>query len=197
MALPCLDLMAETSDSEDPMRMVCVGLNFGLVPQLFFPKQTGENYELTDRLKPLAGVRDKFSVFSGLDHGVNAQGGHGGVHAFLSGVLSKNSAGMPEANISVDQKAAQVVGSKNRFASLQFASGNDPNNMLSWSASGVSIPPISDPQRIFSLLFQKTDPALRDQRQQALAAQKSILDLVKNDADLLTKRVGAEDRKGN
>lgn len=195
MALPCLDLMAETSDSEDPIRMVCVGLNFGLVPQLFFPKQTGENYELTDRLKPLAGVRDKFSVFSGLDHGVNAQGGHGGVHAFLSGVLSKNSAGMPEANISVDQKAAQVVGSKNRFASLQFASGNDPNNMLSWSASGVSIPPISDPQRIFSLLFQKTDPALRDQRQQALAAQKSILDLVKNDADLLTKRVGARDRR--
>ena len=122
MALPCLDLMAETADSEDPMRMVCVGLNFGLVPQLFFPKQTGENYELTDRLKPLAEVRDKFTVFSGLDHGVNAQGGHGGVHAFLSGVLSKNSAGMPEANISVDQKAAQVVGSKNRFASLQFAS---------------------------------------------------------------------------
>ena len=106
MALPWLDAMAESSSATDaPMRMACVGLNFGLVPQLFFPEKTGTDYVLTDRLRPLKEFRDDFTVFSGLDHGVNAQGGHGGVHAYLSGVLSKNSSGMPEANISIDQKA--------------------------------------------------------------------------------------------
>ena len=162
MLLPHLDAMASPfSTSEDvPMRMACVGLNFGMVPQLFFPEQTGRDYVLTDRLRPLEKLRNDFTVFSGLDHGVNAQGGHGGVHAYLSGVLSKNSSGMPEANISVDQKAAQLVGSRTRYPSMQLASGNDPNNMISWSASGVAIPPASNVESIFHLLFQKLDPRL-------------------------------------
>jgi hypothetical protein len=196
LALPYLDAMAAPiTGAEAPIRMACIGLNFGLVRQLFFPEQTGRGYELTDRLKPLRKLRDDFTVFSGLDHGVNAQGGHGGVHAYLSGVLSKNSAGMPEANISIDQKAAQAVGSQTRYPSLQLASGNDPNNMLSWSASGVAIPPIANVQTIYNLLFQKIDPQLRDKTQAELAARSSILDLVKTDAEYLKQKVGARDRR--
>ena len=196
LALPYLDAMAASAAvSEVPMRMACIGLNFGLVPQLFFPERTGPDYELTDRLQPLSQLREDFTVFSGLDHGVNAQGGHGGVHAFLSGVLSKNSQGMPEANISVDQKAAQLVGSQTRYPSLQLASGNDPNNQISWSASGVAIPPISNVETIYHLLFQKLDPNLRDSTQAQLAARTSILDLVKTDADYLKRKVGVRDRR--
>lgn len=196
LALPHLDAMAAPiATSEVPMRMVCVGLNFGLVPQLFFPEQTGRDYELTDRLKPLKRLRDDFTVFSGLDHGVNAQGGHGGVHAFLSGVLSKNSAGMPEANISIDQKAAQLVGSQTRYPSMQLASGNDPNNQISWSASGVAIPPVANVETIYNLLFQRIDPKLRDRTQAELAARTSIIDLVRVDANSLKQKVGARDRR--
>ena len=84
MALPYLDAMASAEQNPAvPMRMACVGLNFGFVPQLFFPQATGPNYQLSDRLAPLEKVRSEFTVFSGLDHGVNAQGGHGGVHALL------------------------------------------------------------------------------------------------------------------
>ena len=144
MALPYLDAMASAADRHSqPMRMVCIGLNFGLVPRLFFPSETGSSYQLSERLAPLAEHRNEFTVFSGLDHGLNGQGGHGGVHAYLSGVLSKNSRGMPESNISVDQKAAQIVGAETRFPSLQLSSGRDPNNLISWSASGVSLPPFS------------------------------------------------------
>ena len=196
LALPYLDAMAAPlATSEVPMRMACVGLNFGLVPQLFFPEQTGRDYELTDRLKPLKKLRNDFTVFSGLDHGVNAQGGHGGVHAYLSGVLSKNSAGMPEANISIDQKAAQLVGSQTRYPSLQLASGNDPNNMISWSGSGVAVPPLANVETIYNLLFQRVDPKLRDSTQAKLAARTSILDLVKTDADYLKRKVGTRDRR--
>ncbi len=196
LALPYLDAMAASPALADvPMRLACVGLNFGLVPQLFFPKQAGRDYELTDRLTPLEKLRDDFTVFSGLDHGVNAQGGHGGVHAFLSGVLSKNSASMPEANISIDQKASQLVGADTRYPSLQLASGNDPNNMISWSASGVAVPPVANVETIYNLLFQRVDPTRRDSTQAELAARTSILDLVKTDADYLKRKVGARDRR--
>ena len=154
MALPSLEAMAAPTEAT-ATRMVCVGLNFGFVPRLFFPTTTGKDYELTERLEPLEKFRDDVTVFSGLDHGTEAQGGHGGVHAYLSGVLSKHSRNMPEANISVDQKAAQIVGSETRYPSLQIASGNDPNNQISWNASGVSLPPISKVDVLYSLLFQK------------------------------------------
>ncbi|MBL6705002.1 MAG: DUF1552 domain-containing protein [Planctomycetaceae bacterium] len=197
LALPYLDAMAApTAVSEVPMRMACIGLNFGLVPQLFFPEKTGTDYVLTDRLRPLKEFRDDFTVFSGLDHGVNAQGGHGGVHAYLSGVLSKNSSGMPEANISIDQKAAQFVGAETRYPSLELASGKgDVNNMLSWSASGVAIPRVGDVQVIYDLLFQRVDPSLRDSAHKELAVRSSILDLVKTDADFLKRKVGSRDRQ--
>ena len=196
LALPFLDAMAigATADGR-PMRMACIGLNFGLVPDHFFPQRTGPDYVLTERLRPLEGIREDFTVFSGLDHGVNAQGGHGGVHAFLSGVLSRNSAGMPEANISIDQKAAQFVGDSTRYPSLQLASGNDPNHMLSWSASGVSIPPMTNVETIYNVLFRRIDPRLRDSTQARYAARASILDLVRTDADYLRRQVGAQDRQ--
>ncbi|MEM9366587.1 MAG: DUF1552 domain-containing protein, partial [Planctomycetota bacterium] len=197
LALPYLDAMAAPAAvTAVPIRMACVGLNFGLVPQLFFPEQTGKDYALTDRLQPLKEYREDFTVFSGLDHGVNAQGGHGGVHAYLSGVLSKNASGMPEANISMDQKAAQFVDAKTRYPSLELASGKgDVNNMLSWSASGVAIPRVGDVQVIYDLLFQRIDPGLRDSTQKEPAVRSSILDLVKTDADFLKRKVGSRDRQ--
>ena len=195
MALPLLDAMAVAAPATYvPMRMMCTGLNFGFVPQLFFPEETGRDYQLSARLKPLAKMRNDVTVFSGLDHGTEGQGGHGGVHAYLSGVLSRNSKGMPEANISVDQKAAQLVGTQTRFPSLQIASGNDPNNMISWSASGVSLPPVTKVDILYDLLFQKVDPAMRSSRQANLADRTSILDLVKTDADYLKRKVGPRDR---
>ena len=193
MALPSLEAMAAPTNAT-ATRMVCVGVNFGFVPRLFFPTTTGKDYELTERLEPLEKFRDDVTVFSGLDHGTEAQGGHGGVHAYLSGVLSKHSRNMPEANISVDQKAAQIVGSETRYPSLQIASGNDPNNQISWNASGVSLPPISKVDVLYSLLFQKVDPKLQKTTQAKQAAQASILDLVKTDAEYLQRKVGAQDK---
>ncbi|MCP4174605.1 MAG: DUF1552 domain-containing protein [Fuerstiella sp.] len=195
MALPFLDAMAD-SDRNDgvPVRMVCTGLNFGFVPRLFFPEVTGPDYELSERLKPLKSLKNDFTVFSGLDHGTEAQGGHGGVHAYLSGVLSRNSRGMPEANISVDQKAALHVGVQTRYPSLQLASGYDTNNMISWSAAGVSIPPVTNVETLYNLLFQKIDPRMRDSTQAKYAARTSILDLVRKDAEYLRRRIGTRDR---
>ena len=69
----------------DPaQRLVCIGNPFGILPDLFFPKQVGANYQLPELLKPLAPHRQDFTVFSHLDH--NLTGGHFATAGFLSGV---------------------------------------------------------------------------------------------------------------
>ena len=198
--LPHLDAMAATGavksiDSSVPKRMVCIGNNFGFVPQLFFPEKTGEQYDLPDLLKPLKKHQRDFTIFSHLDHGINGQGGHSGIHAYLSGILSKNSKGFKERNISVDQKAAEMTQSKTRFSSLQFSSSDSKNNKLSWSNAGVALPSITNLNQIFDLLFQKSSPASKRYAELNLDRQTSILDLVKTDADRLTRQVGKSDRE--
>ncbi len=198
--LPHLDAMAATGavksiDSSVPRRMVCIGNNFGFVPQLFFPEKTGEQYDLPDLLKPLQKHQRDFTIFSHLDHGINGQGGHSGIHAYLSGILSKNSKGFKERNISVDQKAAEMTQSKTRFSSLQFSSSDSKNNKLSWSNAGVALPSITNLNQIFDLLFQKSSPASKRNAERNFNRQTSILDLVKTDADRLTRQVGKSDRE--
>lgn len=198
LSLPFLDAMVLGSVSSTalvPVRMVCVGTGLGFVPELFFPRKTGRSYELPVLLKPLARHRNDFSVFSQLDHGTEGVGGHGGVHAYLTGLLSKNSRGLPEANISLDQKAAQFVGVQTRFQSLQLASGgSDANNTLSWSSAGVALPQLANLRMINSLLFRKTDPSQLGQLKGVYTDQLSILDLVKTDADRLMRKVGERDK---
>ena len=194
LALPYLDAMAQPGSADDvPMRMACVGMYFGIVPGLFFPKQTGRDYELSERLVPLKDLRDDFTVFSGLDHGENAKDGHRGTHAYLSGILSKNRAGRREANISIDQKAAQIVGAQTRYPSMQFSSqGRSP---ISIKANGSNCRTISNVQTIYNLLFQKSDPRQSGTKRREFALSKSVLDLVKTDADYLKRTIGPRDRQ--
>ena len=197
MSLPILESLAAAGDKPSdkiPMRMLCVGNNFGFVPSLFFPTGTGSDYEIPELLASMASYRDQFTIFSQLDHGSEGVGGHGGVHAFLSGVLAKNSKGYAEGNVTFDQKAAAHVGPDTRYPSLQLACGSSSGNRLSWSASGVAIPPVEDPSKIFAMLFQKTDPANVDVFKRTSARRISILDLVKTDADHLKRKIGRSDQ---
>ncbi|MEM6886199.1 MAG: DUF1552 domain-containing protein [Verrucomicrobiota bacterium] len=156
VALPHLNVMAETPNvPKIPKRIAAIGTYFGFVPTHFFPKETGSSYELPRLLKPLQGMRDKFTVFSNLDHGSEATGGHEGVHSFLSGVRSQNSSGLAERNVTMDQKAGAFVGSETRYPSMQFTSGSHSSNLLSWNTAGVAVPPIRDLRALHALLFQE------------------------------------------
>lgn len=198
MALPFLESFGVTSAkaaTEVPVRMFCVGNNFGFVPRLFFPTGTGSDYEIPELLRSMAPYRDQFTIFSQLDHGSEGVGGHGGVHAFLSGILAKNSKGFAEGNISLDQKAAAHVGTRTRYPSLQLACGSSTGNTLSWNSSGVAIPPIEALSKIFAMLFQQADPAQVGHLKRDDDRRRSILDLVKTDADRLMPRVGQADQE--
>jgi hypothetical protein len=91
-----------------PMRMVCIGNALGFYQPAFWPTKTGADYDLPQLLKPLAAQQKDFTLFSGLDHG--HKGGHFAIHSYLSGVRTMDAKGMPEGNITIDQRAAETFG---------------------------------------------------------------------------------------
>lgn len=121
--------IADTGTTEAPMRMVCIGLEYGLYPTDFFPQRTDRDYDLPRLLTPLTGLRQDFTVFSGLDH-PGISGGHQATHTFLSGIRSNQAKQYPEGNITVDQKAAQSVGAQTRYPSLQIERGGGLRDLV-------------------------------------------------------------------
>ena len=119
VAIPALESVragGSEKSSDPPKRMVCIGNEFGMYPESFWPAKTGRNYKLSPLLQPLADHQNAFTLFSHLDHG--QKGGHFAVHTFLTGVKSSEARGLPDGGISLDQRAAEFVGSRTRFPSL-------------------------------------------------------------------------------
>ena len=129
LALPALESVGLTkvqgsklnlSSSNEMKRLVCVGNSFGFHASHFFPTEPGPIRSLPRALEPLKTKLEQTTVFSNLDHGV--KGGHFAVHSFLSGVKHTQASSMPNGNLSLDQRAAEVFGFKTRFPSLVVGS---------------------------------------------------------------------------
>lgn len=199
IALPALESLPRTVRAAEskaaPVRMVCVGNEFGMYPGAFWPQQTGRDYELTPLLKPLETHRQDFTLFSHLDHGL--KGGHFAVHTFLTGVKSADARGMEEGGISLDQRAAEFVGSRTRFPSLAVGSADGLHGgcQMSWTRTGTRVPPVPGPRELFRLLFVEEDAAAKKKATDRIALQGSILDAVLGDANSLKKRLSAADRQ--
>lgn len=197
LALPTLESAKQVARAEGPeatpRRMVCIGNEFGMHPDTFWPKQTGANYELTPLLKPLAPYRSDFTLFSHLDHGL--KGGHFAIHGFLTGVKAAEARGLPGGGISVDQRAAEFVGSRTRFPSLTIGSeyGLHGGCQMSWTRTGTRIPPIPGPRELFRQLFVDDDAVGKKQAEERIHLQTSILDAVLGDANSLKKTLSRND----
>ena len=200
VALPVLESLARpttaiasTGRLVEPMRMVAVGLEYSLHPGGFFPEEPGRDYEMPQLLKPLEGLRDDFTVFSSLDH-PGVKGGHHATHTFLSGVRSELAAAQPEGNISVDQKAAEFVGSNTRYPSIQLNTGGGSfGGGISWSRNGVTLPPVPDMQSLFDALFVETPESQKARLAESYKLNSSILDVVREDAKSLRKHLSKND----
>ncbi|MEM9659436.1 MAG: DUF1552 domain-containing protein, partial [Planctomycetota bacterium] len=65
---------------------------------------------------------------------------------------------------------------------------------LSWTKSGVRVPPITGPSKLFEKLFVTESVDARARQAKATALQTSILDSVLEEAQSLSKRVNREDQ---
>lgn len=175
-------------------RFVAVANLLGFQRKHFFPETEGKEFEETTLLKPLASNRERVTVYRGLDHGV--RGGHFAVHTFLSGVLHHESKHRPDGNVTIDQFIADEVGKQTRFPSLSIGSegGIHGGCQLSWTRSGVRVPPITGPAELFEKLFVTDSKEEQAQKAKANALQGSILDSVLEEANSLSQRVNQEDK---
>ncbi len=178
-----------------PMRMVAIGNAFGFYSPQFFPQRTGMDYDTPHLLEPIAQHRKDVTVFSGLDHGV--KGGHFAVHSFLSGVRQVDAKGMPDGNISLDQRMAESVGGATRFPSLTLGSeeGLHGGCMMCWTRSGTRVNTIQGPRELFRKLFVSESETEQLRTKDRLTLQGSILDAVSGDAQSLRGRLGSRDQQ--
>lgn len=193
LALPRLEFLQ--ASQWRPMRLVCVGNPLGMLPEAFFPAEAGSEYKIPPLLEPVERHRERFTVFSHLDHDVS--GGHRGVHSFLSGIKDQDATDWPERNISLDQRAAEFVGSQTRFPSLVASVGEAQGDMacqMSWTRNGVNVPPVTRASELFDRLFVPDDMAARRSRARAFDVNSSILDAVNEQAKTFRGDLGRLDQ---
>ncbi len=196
MAFPAFESVgvAKINSTKVSKNLVCIGNSFGFHGPNFFPKDAGNFIAIPPALLPLKNHLKNCTLFSNLDHGV--KGGHYAVHSFLSGVKQSQASSMPNGNLSLDQRAAEVLGSKTRFPSLVIGSENGLHGgcQMSWTRSGVRVPPIEGPRELFRKLYLQDDQ--KDQKifRQKFDLKKSILDATLEDAKGLSKQLSGRDK---
>ena len=190
IALPAFDSLHAANDNKsnaNAKRFVCVSPNYGMNPGGFFPEQTGADYAMPLLLKPLEPHRRDLSVFTNLDHpGVG--GGHGCSQTLLNGFELKDTKDRPQRLESLDQFLAGHIGQATRFPSLLLGGG------VSWSRAGIKLPTDGDPSRVFTKLFVNDNPKLKQQTQQFIDEDTSILDVVRQDTKRLNERLAKADK---
>jgi hypothetical protein len=172
------------------MRFLVVGNPLGAHPEHFFPKNFGKNVTLSPTLKSLDWLKDRMTILSHTDHGM--QSGHGREVAFLNGVLPEQSGAFPEKNLSIDQLLAHQTTGRVRYSSINAAL--ERGIRMSWNAGGVEVEPFTDPQKLFDHLFLNLSADEKKQRRELIERNGSILDAVKGQLSRLQKQVSPADR---
>jgi hypothetical protein len=175
------------------------------------PRGEGADFELSAIMEPLAGLKQKLTVLSGLTADkARPHGDGGGDHAramaaFLTGVHPRKTDGTSIRNgTSVDQIAAAMVGDETRLASLEIGADKGAmagdcdsgyscvySSTMSWRSPTQPVPKEVNPKVVFERLFGDGDPAAAARS----ARRKSILDFVREETHGLERRLAAGDRR--
>jgi len=174
-----------------PRRFFGICNNLGLLPDQFFPTGTGRDYVASPYLRHLQSHRDDFSVFSGVSH-PNVDGGHPADICFLTAAPHPGSSSFRN-TISLDQHIAERLGVLTRFPSLTLGV-NTRSRSLSWTGTGVAIPPEDKASEVFKQLFFQGTPEQVAAQIRQLDTGRSILDTVAGQAKELQRGVTARDR---
>src|SRR5437016_803229 len=205
LSLPLLDAMtpafaaaakriaADATPGGKTRRMFGICNNLGLLPEHFFPKESGRDYALSPYLEVLKEHRDDFTVFSGVWH-PDVDGGHPADNCFLTAAPHPGSAGFRN-TISLDQYISERIGHVTRFPALTLGVNVlQGQRSLSWTASGVLIPCEEKSADVFARMFLQGSRAETDAQIRKLEMGQSILDAVAGQAKHLQLTVGSRDR---
>ncbi|MGC6459327.1 MAG: DUF1552 domain-containing protein [Akkermansiaceae bacterium] len=210
LALPFFEAMRPlhaANGDKAPVRMACLFFANGVRSDRW--GATGKsNMKLMPTLSPLESLKEDILVISGLSNKASFTGdGHYvKTSGWLTGTtITKTTGSDINANgISMDQLAAQQVGQDTKLPSLELAieptaSGIDTNvnytrlyaSHIAWKTPTVPLPGEINPRAAFDRLFRtKSKPG-----QKTDADNKSVLDLVMEDARRLQNRLGKHDQQ--
>lgn len=219
LALPALESLlprpARATAAKPPVRMAFLYVPNGVHMADWTPTRQGTGWELPYILQPLAGVRDKISVLSGLTHDKARPNGDGpGDHAraaaaVLTGSQPRKTNGADiYVGVSVDQLAAQRIGAATRFRSLELGidrsaqAGNCDSGYscayssnISWSSPTTPVAKETNPRLVFDRLFGAGPAAERSAAEAKRDRQRrSVLDAVLADARALDAQLSGHDR---
>jgi hypothetical protein len=219
VALPLLDAMvpalsAQSQRRAGPIRRLgFVYTPNGATMSSWTPKGNGPRLEeLSPSLQALEPLREFVMVPTGLSQRQAESWGNGngehsrGQSVWLSGVHPKRTEGADVRNATtVDQIAAQVIGTDTRLMSLEMALeqhylvGNCDNgyscvywNTISWRTPTTPLPMEVNPRIVFERMFG--DGGSGAERLAQVREDRSILDSVKDAVASLERRLGAGDR---
>jgi hypothetical protein len=195
LSLPMLDAMipalARGKATPIPRRMIAIQTTMGILPQYFFPEGTGKNYKPSPYLEILKAYRSDMTVFSGVSH-PGVDGGHQAERSFLTAAPHPGS-GAFKNTISLDQFAAERIGSATRFPALVTQVGIE-NRSLSFTRAGVMIPSEKSPTSLYRKMFVQGTAKQVEARLEDLRVGRSTLDFVNDSARALQKSLGPKDR---
>jgi hypothetical protein len=218
VALPFLESLAAASplkpSAARPIRMGFAFVPNGINMEHWRPTAPGKLDQLPKTLMPLQKHTSRISVLTGLSQMKAFANGDGpGDHArsaatWLTGVQARKTAGSDiKVGVSIDQLAAQRLGGKTQFASLEIGcergalAGNCDSgyscaysSAISWRGESTPNPKEVNPRILFERLFGQTSGL---ESAEIVAKRRdadlSILDFVMDDAVALQKRLGARD----
>ena len=221
VCLPWLEAMLPrvalgAAAAKAPLRLAFLYVPNGMHMPDWTPDKEGAGYDIKPTLEPVAHLKDRINVLSGLTlDGARAHQDGGGDHArsaaaFLTGAHPKKTDGADIHNgVSIDQAIAQAVGDQTRFASLELglegssqAGSCDSGYSCAYSSNLAWRNPTSplakemDPSAVFDRLFGSGD-AKEDNKTSEVRKnrRKSVLDFALNDAKKLQNELGAADRR--
>ncbi|MCC9644931.1 DUF1552 domain-containing protein [Rhodopirellula sp. JC740] len=201
----------QITDASRPVRMACVFFPNGVIQPKWRPTGEGDQWELSETLQPLAPFKDKLNVISNLAHENGTAGRDGaGDHArggstFLTAARPVKTSSNIRLGISLDQVAATALAGQTRLPSIELGLKGSRNagscdsgyscaysSNISWKNETQPMPKETVPRLAFERMFGSGDAAL--ERRQRMA-RKSILDVVRGDAERLMKQVGKTDKR--
>ena len=172
-------------------RMVAICTTLGLHGPNLFPEQPGRDYKPSPYLEPLQSLRNDFTVCSGLSH-PDVDGGHSAESSFLTAAPHPGRNSFRN-SISLDQFAAEQIGSETRFASLALNTSGGSGS-LSWTQNGVNVPGDGSPSKVFARLFLVGSAKEVAEQVHKLKEGQSVMDTVNADARRMSRDLGNADR---
>jgi hypothetical protein len=156
----------------------------------------GDDWALSEELAPLAAVKEKLTVVSGMSTKVENISPHwSGAAGLLTGrQVDGDDDDWTVHNATLDQRIAAEVGDFTLYRSLEIGIGS--SEIFSYSGPNAPLPGETDPHTFYQRLFGDTfrEPGEKGIVDPALGYRRSVLDAVMGDIGRLQSELGAADR---